>query len=368
MRRSSAPAVLVLLAMRAIVCVDASGDGVPLSVLTTAGSPGHAMSALCIWDQMRRLTTDVRRHLFLVVPTQYAELACSRVSAGFAPTPCKVHRAPDLRLSRAEHSPRRDYACEARSWLRPVDGVNILAIDADEMPAAVTRAYRLDATLHAQPGADTARMELSTPYNFARNSLDELLLPFGVRRVAYLDTDAQPGPRFIEWYNTPRPRAKIIARSFLRSANEGDGPCEWTEGWNFSSPLVRGTLGPDDAAADLRRFRASAFVVLDVRGYCRLRIADKITEIMQLNYDARTIVQEKQRAIGGHVTRQVGGLYSRAHHQPPFVLALANHTVLDSPTLLPEHAGSAHCTVLQSDPRTVRARSREMPSWRTCRV
>ena len=32
-------------------------------------------------------------------------------------------------------------------------------------------------------------MELSTPYNFARNSLDELLLPFGVRRAVYLDTD-----------------------------------------------------------------------------------------------------------------------------------------------------------------------------------
>ena len=138
------------------------------------------------------------------------------------------------------------------------------------------------------------------------------------------------GPRFVEWFNLPKPRPKIIARSFLRSANEGDGPCAWNEGWNFTNALVRGTLGPDNAAADLRRFRASAFVVTDVRGYCRLQIAEKIAEIMQLNYDARVVFQERKKGAkkgAKNVTRQVGGLYARAHHQPPFVLALANHTV-----------------------------------------
>ncbi|KAK9814430.1 hypothetical protein WJX72_005798 [[Myrmecia] bisecta] len=140
----------------------------------------------------------------------------------------------------------------------------------------------------------TSRLDLFEAMNFARNFADDLLLPHGVRRMIYLDTDTLVLGNLTDLWATKFEDGNIFGAVYSCSQRMH----EW---YNFKQPIVKATLTKSTCYMN-----AGAYL-MDLEGYRDLGIQQRIGQLLQL-----------------HVTH--GPVWTKGVHQPSFILALANHT------------------------------------------
>jgi len=142
------------------------------------------------------------------------------------------------------------------------------------------------------------RKELLTGVNFARNFMDDLLLPWGVGRAIYLDVDTIVQGDLANLWGTELKDSKYFAAV---------SSCylHMTFWFDFNVDIVKNTFSKNDCYIN-----AGVYIV-DLQQYKEDRVQKRIESL---------IVQHQHKKI-----------WKLGVHQSSFVLALANHTkVLDS--------------------------------------
>eukprot|EP00240_Pyramimonas_obovata_P001693 CAMPEP_0118948024 /NCGR_PEP_ID=MMETSP1169-20130426/47128_1 /TAXON_ID=36882 /ORGANISM="Pyramimonas obovata, Strain CCMP722" /LENGTH=474 /DNA_ID=CAMNT_0006894365 /DNA_START=308 /DNA_END=1732 /DNA_ORIENTATION=- len=144
------------------------------------------------------------------------------------------------------------------------------------------------------------RKELLSVMNFARNFIDDILLPWGVERIIYMDVDTiVQGDLRDLWLTRFRPG------NFFAPAHTCNQP--WGFWFNFKSWVIFNSLLKEDGCA----VNAGVYL-LDVKQYASHKIQDRIAKLISIH---------EQRLEG-----KMKGIWRRGVHQPSFVLALYNHT------------------------------------------
>lgn len=275
-----------------------------MNILTAASSTAHVALAALMLRSATVNSPNSSVRLFLAVPLMpsLAQTACDIIGAGALKQTldCMVHSGPDF----WRHYQKSDASdCDvAGGWQQPAT-VNIIPLDASDgsLPSSVMEMSRL--SLLTQRLKDHKRTELNQPLTWVRNDLPQIMRPFAaIERVAWLDTDAWPqSPLFEAWYwQEMQPPAQFVGAFYRRS-------CTYSEFEDFSQPAVRAVLGRSAQDANKRRFQTDSFVVL-VSPFCNARVASRVIALQRQNL--------------------VAPLWHSGHQQPPFVLAVANHTQL----------------------------------------
>eukprot|EP00218_Dolichomastix_sp_CCMP3274_P016789 CAMPEP_0170134650 /NCGR_PEP_ID=MMETSP0033_2-20121228/2031_1 /TAXON_ID=195969 /ORGANISM="Dolichomastix tenuilepis, Strain CCMP3274" /LENGTH=216 /DNA_ID=CAMNT_0010370217 /DNA_START=115 /DNA_END=765 /DNA_ORIENTATION=- len=137
--------------------------------------------------------------------------------------------------------------------------------------------------------------------NFARNFADDLLLPWEVDRIVYLDSDTIVHGDIIDLFSTrlDKDKGRFFAHPRL---------CKQTNDFwfNFRNSMVSRTLRPRGCAINAGVF------VLDLVEYRREHVQQTIAKL----------IENHERSI----KKGSRGLWNRGVHQPSFALALANYS------------------------------------------
>mmetsp|Transcript_25958 Transcript_25958/g.49063 ORF Transcript_25958/g.49063 Transcript_25958/m.49063 type:complete len:260 (-) Transcript_25958:31-810(-) len=144
------------------------------------------------------------------------------------------------------------------------------------------------------------RKELLSQMNFARNFIDDLLLPWGVERIIYMDADTiVQGDLRTLWLT------KFKSNNFFAPAHTCNQP--WSFWFNFKSWVISNSMLKEDGCA----VNAGVYM-LDVKQYAAHKIQHHIAELIAIH----------EKRLQG----KMKGIWRRGVHQPSFVFSMYNHT------------------------------------------
>mmetsp|Transcript_12702 Transcript_12702/g.46444 ORF Transcript_12702/g.46444 Transcript_12702/m.46444 type:complete len:324 (-) Transcript_12702:181-1152(-) len=158
--------------------------------------------------------------------------------------------------------------------------------------------------------------ELLNKMNFARNFADDLLLPLGVQKIVYIDTDTIVAKDIVDLWNT-----KLTVDEFWASPEACTMPVK-PKATHYTSkvhvfrrgaPIVAETIKQGDCILN------AGVYVMDLYQYREHNVLEKIKDIMA--------VHKREH------------LWNEGVHQPSFILALYNHTVRISGTWNQKNVG-----------------------------
>jgi hypothetical protein len=191
-------------------------------------------------------------------------------------------------------------------------------------------------TSAAMGGHRNDRASLMNPVNWARNYADEYLLPLGVSKVIYLDSDTIVQDDLSTLWDqhllTKEERGveveggsggfdsnsnNEVVVGFARSCRIKMGSL-----YNFNNPIVRATMSPSDCYIN------AGVYIMNLAAYSTSKIRLRIAKLIDIHAKAAIQPGEGYRGSGG----SVGGggsvvalrdkIWTQGVQQPSFILAL----------------------------------------------
>mmetsp|Transcript_4613 Transcript_4613/g.16518 ORF Transcript_4613/g.16518 Transcript_4613/m.16518 type:complete len:243 (+) Transcript_4613:789-1517(+) len=137
--------------------------------------------------------------------------------------------------------------------------------------------------------------------NFARNYVDDLVLPLGVERVLYMDTDTIVKGDVLEIWDTEFGPNKFFGPADSCSSPHTT-PNRMKGQYDFRHKMIKATMKPTDCYIN------AGVYLLDVTRYRDAKVNKRIAKL----------IEERNR--------RGKTLWKTGVHQPSFILALYNHT------------------------------------------
>ena len=288
--------------MTSLRCAAQSTEGVDtkkstVHVLYSSDSKEYNAMAASMFSAMWNSLSPERLRFEMIIPKDAdASDVCKYVTA-------YSHKNPNLFCGKRDEG--GDGASESGPW--PVDASpgcarvpvpkGSLVVDACECGTQF-RLYHFDDSKFPELGHTSTqsydRKELLNSLNFARNFADELILPFGVKRVVYLDVDTIVQTDVAKLYDTKLPRHVVFAGANTCSIN-------FKHWFNFSDPIVKATMRPKDCYIN------AGVYLMDVEGYAALGIRQRIAELIKMH-------------------KRPSKIWNAGVHQSSFVLGLYNYS------------------------------------------